>query len=77
MQEKFGMAIVDDLRYNFGIFVSLVVYPVVPKNVILLRVIPTASHTFDDIEKTLNAFKEVRQKITNGTYKKQSEKIKI
>lgn len=57
-----------DLRENFNIFCSIVTYPVVPKDVILLRLIPTAMHTLEDVEYTLNAFKEVKRKIDNGEY---------
>ena len=51
-----AMALVKDLRENYRIFCSIVVYPVIPKGLILLRLIPTASHNFDDIEETLEAF---------------------
>ena len=47
-----------DLRENYGIFCSIVTYPVVPKDVIMLRLIPTAVHTEDDVNKTINAFKD-------------------
>ena len=49
-------AMVTDLRENYGIFCSIVVYPVIPKGHIIYRLIPTAAHTDDDIERTLNAF---------------------
>jgi glycine C-acetyltransferase len=58
-----------DLRENYGIFCSIVVYPVVPKDVIMLRLIPTASHTQADVERTLKAFTEVKQKLDAGKYK--------
>jgi len=57
-----------DLRENYGIFCSIVTYPVVPKGVILLRIIPTAVHTLEDVAYTINAFKEVRQKLNAGAY---------
>jgi glycine C-acetyltransferase len=57
-----------DLRENYGIFCSIVTYPVVPKGVILLRIIPTAMHTLEDVDYTINAFKEVRQKLNAGAY---------
>lgn len=57
-----------DLRENYGIFCSIVTYPVVPKGVILLRIIPTAVHTLEDVTYTINAFKEVRQKLNAGAY---------
>lgn len=62
-----------DLRERFNIFCSIVVYPVVPKGDILLRLIPTAVHTDEDIEYTLNAFSDIEKKLKNGSY--QSEKI--
>jgi glycine C-acetyltransferase len=49
-----AMVLVKDLRENFGIFCSIVVYPVIPKGLILLRLIPTASHNMEDIEETLS-----------------------
>jgi len=57
-----------DLRENYGIFCSIVVYPVVPKDVIMLRIIPTASHTIEDVEYTIKCFKEVKYKLENGLY---------
>jgi glycine C-acetyltransferase len=60
--------IVFDLRENYKIFCSIVVYPIVPKGVIMLRIIPTAVHTLEDVEYTLNAFSEVREKLAAGKY---------
>jgi len=57
-----------DLRENYGIFCSIVTYPVVPKGVIMLRLIPTATHTEEDVEKTIEAFKEVKSKLFSGEY---------
>ena len=57
-----------DLRENYGIFCSIVTYPVVPKGVIMLRLIPTATHTEEDVEKTISAFKEVKKKLFSGQY---------
>ena len=57
-----------DLRENYGIFCSIVTYPVVPKGVIMLRLIPTATHTMEDVEITINAFKEVKEKLFSGKY---------
>lgn len=65
-----AMVMVNDLRENYHIFLSIVVYPVIPKGIILLRMIPTASHTLRDIEETLTAFDAIREKLTNGTYAK-------
>ncbi len=60
-----------DLRENHGIFCSIVVYPVVPKGVIMLRLIPTAVHTMDDVERTIVAFEKVAAKLDKGLYSKQ------
>lgn len=60
--------ITSDLRENFGIFCSIVAYPVIPKGMILLRLIPTAMHTLDDVEYTINCFKKVKEKLQNGKY---------
>ena len=70
-----AMALVKDLRENFEIFCSIVVYPVIPKGLILLRLIPTATHTTEDIKITLKAFSGIREKLENGTYKRLSEVI--
>lgn len=68
-----AMVMVNDLRENYGIFLSIVVYPVIPKGIILLRMIPTASHTMEDIAETLAAFEAIREKLVNGTYKQIAE----
>ncbi len=60
--------IVVDLRENYGIFCSMVIYPVVPKGVILLRLIPTAVHTLEDVKYTIDSFSEVREKLDAGKY---------
>ena len=70
-----AMALVKDLRENYGIFCSIVVYPVIPKGLILLRLIPTATHTLEDIKITLEAFASIREKLENGTYKRLSESV--
>lgn len=57
-----------DLRENYSIFCSIVVYPVVPKDVIMLRLIPTAAHTLDDVNETINAFEKIAQKLDKGLY---------
>ena len=72
-----AMVLVKDLRENFGIFCSIVVYPVIPKGLILLRLIPTASHTIDDVNETLNAFSKIREKLTSGVYEEISKEIII
>jgi glycine C-acetyltransferase len=63
--------VVKDLRENYGIFCSLVVYPVIPKGMILLRLIPTADHSLDDVKMTIDAFTEVAQKLKDGKYSKE------
>src|SRR5688572_28147461 len=61
-------AMVMDLRENYGIFCSIVVYPVIPKGHIIYRLIPTAVHTDEDIQRTLTAFQETKQKLDAGNY---------
>lgn len=63
-----AMMLVNDLRENYNIFLSIVVYPVIPKGIILLRMIPTASHSLADIEETLEAFEAIREKLVSGHY---------
>lgn len=70
-----AMALVKDLRENYGVFCSIVVYPVIPKGLILLRMIPTATHTIQDIEETLVAFSAIRDRLQNGTYKRLSAAV--
>ena len=70
-----AMALVKDLRENYGVFCSIVVYPVIPKGLILLRMIPTASHTLVDVEETLEAFSAIRERLENGTYKRLSAAV--
>lgn len=65
--------LVMDLRENYGIFCSAVTYPVIPKGMLLLRIIPTAAHTEEDIRKTLDAFTEIRSKLQSGFYVKNLE----
>lgn len=62
-------AMVMDLRENYKIFCSIVVYPVIPKGHIIYRLIPTASHTDEDIQATLEAFTAVKEKLDTGAYK--------
>ena len=71
-----AMVLVKDLREKYNIFCSIVVYPVIPKGLILLRLIPTATHTVEDIDETLNSFSEIREKLNGGYYRKISEKFK-
>ncbi len=62
-----------DLRENYNIFCSIVVYPVIPKDQLMLRIIPTAVHTLEDVEYTIKAFAEIKEKLEAGAYK--SDKI--
>jgi glycine C-acetyltransferase len=62
-------AMVMDLRENYNIFCSIVVYPVIPKGHIIYRLIPSAAHTDADIEETLKAFTETKAKLDAGSYK--------
>jgi glycine C-acetyltransferase len=72
-----AMVMVNDLRENYSIFLSIVVYPVIPKGIILLRMIPTATHTLEDINITLSAYEAIREKLENGTYKKIAEQTTV
>ena len=63
-----AMALVKDLRENHGVFCSIVVYPVIPKGLILLRLIPTSMHTLIDVELTLKAFSAIKERLENGVY---------
>ena len=60
--------VVMDLRENYNIFCSIVVYPVIPKGELLLRLIPTSVHTLEDVDYTIKAFTEVRKKLDDGKY---------
>jgi glycine C-acetyltransferase len=62
-------ALTRDLRENYGIFCSIVIYPVIPKGLILLRLIPTASHSLEDVQRTLDAYSEMGEKLKAGFYK--------
>ena len=64
-----GTNIVIDLRENYNIFCSIVVYPVVPKDVLMLRLIPTASHTMKEVEETIEVFKKIKVNLEAGKYK--------
>jgi len=65
-----AMAMVNDLRENYGIFCSIVVYPVIPKGLILLRLIPTSTHNLEDVKVTIEAFSAIRSKLEGGIYKR-------
>ena len=60
--------LIIDLRENFDIFCSMVVYPVVPKGMIILRLIPTAVHTLEDVKYTIDAFSKIEHKLKSGQY---------
>jgi len=64
-----------DLRENYGIFCSIVIYPVIPKGLILLRLIPTASHTLADVQRTLDAYTEMGEKLKAGYYRENKLEI--
>lgn len=63
--------LVKDMRDNYRIFCSIVLYPVIPKGIMILRLIPTAVHTKQDIEETIAAFGEVAEKLNTGVYQQQ------
>jgi glycine C-acetyltransferase len=71
-----AMVLVKDLRENHNVFCSIVVYPVIPKGIILLRLIPTTSHTLEDVALTLDAFDAIRERLDGGIYKRMSAGIK-
>lgn len=64
-----GTNLIVDLRENYGIFCSLVTYPVIPRGQLLIRIIPTASHSLEDVEYTINTFTEIKEKLDKGIYK--------
>ncbi len=66
-----GANMAMDLRENYNIFCSMVIYPVVPKDVIMLRLIPTAVHTLEDVSETIKAFAAVKHKLDTGVYKRE------
>ena len=61
--------LIVDLREKHNLFCSVVVYPVIPKGEIILRLIPTAAHTLDDVKFTIEAFKAIRNKLESGFYR--------
>lgn len=60
--------LVQDMRVNYGVFCSIVIYPVVPKGVLMLRLIPTAIHTLEDVKYTIETFKIIKEKLDAGVY---------
>lgn len=69
-----GINLVRDLRFNYNIFCSIIVYPVVPKGMIMLRIIPTAVHTLEDVSETIEAFKSIKGNLDSGIYAEAGEK---
>ncbi|MBN2727799.1 MAG: pyridoxal phosphate-dependent aminotransferase family protein [Bacteroidales bacterium] len=63
-----GTNLIVDLRENYAIFCSLVTFPVIPRGQLLIRIIPTASHSLEDVEYTINAFTEIKEKLDQGVY---------
>lgn len=70
-----AMVLVKDMRDSYRVFCSIVVYPVIPKGMIILRLIPTATHSKKDIDETLLAFEAVSKKLADGVYLKLAEAI--
>jgi glycine C-acetyltransferase len=68
---------VFDLRENYGIFCSMVTYPVIPKGMIILRLIPTATHTLEDVKYTIESFSKIVGKLKNGDYNKAFAKVRV
>jgi glycine C-acetyltransferase len=66
-----------DLRENYGIFCSIVIYPVVPKGIMMLRLIPTAAHSLEDVQYTIDSFKVIADKLKNGVYNKSLSNITV
>ena len=63
-----GTNLIRDLRENYNIFCSIVIYPVIPKGEMIIRIIPTADHTLEDVKYTIDAFKEIKKKLEDGVY---------
>lgn len=72
-----GTNIVVDLRENFNIFCSIVAYPVVPKGILMLRLIPTASHTLEDVNQTISAFKQIMINLAQGKYNAEMQSMQL
>jgi glycine C-acetyltransferase len=68
--------LIRDLRENMGIFCSIIVYPVVPKGTIMLRVIPTSAHTLEDVNYTMEQFAIVKERLADGTYARMADEFK-
>ncbi|SDM21354.1 glycine C-acetyltransferase [Catalinimonas alkaloidigena] len=76
-EESEAAQLVIDLRENFHIFCSVVIYPVIPKGLIILRLIPTAVHTMEDVNETIAAFEAIAAKLKDGSYHKSDLKITV
>ncbi|MBP8993228.1 MAG: pyridoxal phosphate-dependent aminotransferase family protein [Bacteroidales bacterium] len=73
-----GTNIVVDLRENHNIFCSMVVYPVIPKDLLMLRIIPTAAHTLEDVNETIEVFKKIKANLEAGVYNtKEIQSMKV
>jgi len=72
-----AVSLTKDLRENYGIFCSVVIYPVIPKGMIILRLIPTAVHTLEDVNETISAFASIKEKLTSGFYKNSELAISV
>lgn len=70
-------ALTRDLREHYGIFCSIVIYPVIPKGLILLRLIPTAAHSMEDVQRTLDAYSEMAEKLKSGFYRKAKLEVAV
>jgi len=71
-------SLILDLRENHRIFCSAVAYPVIPKGEVMIRIIPTAAHSLEDVEYTVNAFKEIKRKLEAGIYaSKEIPKVEV
>jgi len=68
--EAMAAHLVIDLRETYGIFCSMIIFPVIPRGMIILRIIPTAVHSLEDVEQTLDAFTAIQQKLSEGAYSK-------
>lgn len=73
--ENQATKLVLDLRENYGIFCSIVVYPVIPRGTLILRLIPTAMHSLADVDRTIKAFLEVKHKLDTGVYELQKSPL--
>ena len=75
--ETEAVRMIMDLREHYGIFCSIVIYPVVPKGIMMLRLIPTASHSLEDVERTITAFDEISIKLKDGYYDEAFKELSV